>query len=183
MSGGTFVASTSVQLSGVFPPFNSVIDGVLPLQNITISQTDPSQLTLAYGSSGSGNENLIVCVDKTLTQAGGATPTATYDLYTGTDLPDLGGLTAAFRFIRWYSVHVISGGDTAGVQVGGAASNAWPAFFSASTAKALCFPGGPPVLGGSPAGVAVGASTKNLLIENLGAVSVNVRIIVSGTTS
>jgi hypothetical protein len=87
-------------------------------------------------------------------------------------------------FVEDYNPHIAwSGQFDCGVRIGGAASNEWVGFFAAAGDKALIFPGGPPFLAGSPAGVAVGTSTKNLLIENLGAVSVTVGIQVAGTSS
>ena len=181
MTNGQVQASAGVQLSGVYPP-QGVIASTNPLKNFTILQSFAASLNLTYGT-GSGKVNLIVCSDHTLTAAGGLTPTATYDLYTGTDLPDLDGLTAAFRIVRYVAVHVVTGGDTLGMQVGGAASDTWGSYFVNVNDKALVFPNGVPYQGGSPAGVAVGTTTKNFLIENLGAVAVTFRIVVAGSAS
>jgi hypothetical protein len=66
----------------------------------------------------------------------------------------------------------MSGGDTSGVIVGAAASNEWVGFFGASGDTLTIYPSGPPFAVGSPAGVAVGTTTKNLKIANAGAAAV-----------
>lgn len=148
------------------------------LNSTTVSQTANSQMTtLTYGTT-SGKVDLISCSDRTLT----ATTAVTYDLYTGTDLKDLNGLTCAFRKIKFISITIISGGDATGVQIGGAAATQWVAFFADVTDKAKIFPSGPPFVQGSPAGVAVGAATNLFKVENLGAVSVTYRILIAGTS-
>jgi len=174
MTDGYLRASTSLRVKGVFPP-----QGVTgSLSSHTINQAAGVTVgTLTYGTT-SGKVDLIVVQDRTLT----ATTAATYDLYTGGDLKDLDGLTAALRKVKYVQVSIVSGGDSSGVRVGGAASDEWVGFFAAAGDMHLIFPSGPPFLGGSPAGKAVGAATKNLKVENLGAVSVTVRIVIAGTS-
>lgn len=174
MTAGSVRGSASVSVQGTYPP-----PGVTgSLKNISVRQTLSAQMTgLTFGTT-SGKCDLIVCRDVTLT----ATTAATYDLYTGADLPDLNGLTAALRGVKTLAVSVVSGGDGSGVRLGGAASNAWAGFFADASDMHLLFPGGLPYLAGSPAGVAVGATTKNLKVENLGAVSVTIRILIAGTS-
>lgn len=175
MTDGTVRASSAATVSGTYPP-----QGVAStLADITVTQRASNEVTtLTYGTT-SGKVDLISCSDRTLT----ATTAATYDLYTGTGLADLAGLTCAFRKVKLIQVSIISGGDATGVQIGGAASNAWVAFFADTTDMCLIFPSGPVYTGGSPAGVAVGATTCNLKIENLGAVSVTLRILIAGTSA
>ena len=167
-------AGVSCSVRGVYPP-----QGVTgELNNFTVTQDGNVQVaTLTYGTA-SGKVDLITASDRTLT----AGATATYDLYTGTDLKDLSGGTCAFRKVKFVEIMIVSGGDSSGVRIGGAAANIWPAFFADSSDKHLIFPSGPPYLGGSPAGVAVGAATCNLKLENLGAASVTVRVVVAGTS-
>lgn len=181
MTNGSFQASVSVQMSGTFPP-QGVVSLVSPLRNTVIGQASSAQPELTYGV-GTGKVNLIVCSDHNLTASGGLTPSATWDLYTGTDLKDLDGGTAAFRFVRYAGMFILTGGDSSGVRVGGAASDCWPAFFADATDKWLIKPGGMPFQGGTREGVAVGASTKNLYVENLGAAAVTVRVILAGSSS
>lgn len=175
MTDGSVRASCSATVSGTYPP-----QGVSStLNNTTINQTASAEVTtLTYGTT-SGKVDLISCSDRTLT----ATTSATYDLYTGTDLKDLDGLTCAFRKVKFIQISIVSGGDASGVQIGGAASNAWVAFFADTSDKHKIFPSGPAYAGGSPAGVAVGATTCNLKVENLGAASVTVRILIAGTSA
>lgn len=178
MTAAGVTAETKVTVTGTFPP-----QGVSStLTSNRISQSAPVDVgALAFGTA-SGQVDLITCSDRTLAIQGAAGDDATYDLYTGTDLKDLAGLTCAFRKVKLIQISIVSGGDTAGVRIGGAAADAWAAFFADATDKSLIFPSGPPFLAGSPAGVAVGASTKNLFVENLGAVAVTLRILIAGTS-
>lgn len=174
MTDGRVTASTKLSVTGRYPP-----QGVSSsLAESRISQGASVDIeSLAFGTA-SGQVDLISCSDRTIA----ATTTATYDLYTGTDLKDLSGLTCAFRKVKMVQVSIVDGGTATGVRIGGAAANAWVAFFADATDKSLIFPSGPPFLQGSPAGVAVGSSTKNLLVENLGASPVTVRIVIAGTS-
>ena len=174
MSDGFLRSSVACRVQGTFPPQG--VAGDLASHVVRQSAND-TITTLSYGTA-SGQADLIVCQDKTIN----ATTSATYDLYTGTDLRDIDGQTAALRKVKYLKVSIVDGGDAAGVRVGGAASDEWVGFFAAAGDKTLIFPGGPPFVVGSPAGVAVGTTTKNLLIENLSAVAVTVRIVIAGTS-
>lgn len=171
MTGGTFTVSTAVRATGSLVPANQP-------RGPSITLSDGVRQSLAYGT-GSGEADIAVFQTRTLT----AGASATYDLYTGTDLKDVFGDTAAFRKVKGIYVWVDSGGDASGVAVGAAGSNIWVGFFGDTSDKAKVFPSGPGYVGGSPAGVAVGATTCNLKIENLGAVSVVVGIALAGTSA
>lgn len=171
MTGGTWTLSTAIRATGLLTPANQPTGS-------RISLSDAIGQTLTYGTTA-GKADIVCFQTRTL-----ATVTAaTYDLYTGTDLLDIFGDTAAFRKIKSLMVWVDSGGDAAGVTVGGAAADAWVAFFGNINDVWTVFPSGPPLLGGSPAGVAVGSGTKNLKILNNGAVSVVVGIAIAGTSA
>lgn len=175
MTDANVRASASCNLTGVYAPQGVSGD----LNNLKLTQPVSTQIqALTYGTA-SGQVDLVTCSLRTLL----ATASATYDLYTGTDLKDLAGLTCAFRKVKFIQISIDSGGDASGVRIGGAASDEWVGFFSAAGDKYKIFPSGPPFLGGSPAGVAVGAATKNLLVENLGAVSVTLAIVIGGTSA
>jgi hypothetical protein len=171
MTGGTWNLFAAARVTGVKLPTNQPAGPKLTL-------SDRIGQTLAYGT-GSGQADIICFQTRTLT----AGATLTLDLYTGTDLKDLYGDTAALRKVKGLCVWVDSGGDTSGVTVGAAATNIWPAFFGNSSDVWNVFPSGPPLVGGSPAGVAVGAATCNLKILNNGAVSVVVGIAIAGTSA
>lgn len=175
MTTGALTASTACAVTGTYPP-----EGVPgKLASTRVSQAAGVDVeTLKFGT-GPGQVDLITCSDRTIGPGGAAT----YDLYTGTDLRDLAGLVCALRRVKYVQVGIVSGGDGAGVRVGGAGAATWAGFFAAAGDKALIFPGGPPYLGGAPAGVAVGPTAKNLQVENPGAVAVTVRIVVAGTSS
>lgn len=171
MTGGTWNLSAAIRVTGALLPANQPAG-----PKVTLS--DATRQALTYGTT-SGKADIVVYQTRTL-----ATVTAaTYDLYTGTDLKDIFGDTAAFRKIKSLCVWVDSGGDAAGVTIGAAGSNIWPAFFGNSSDVWNIFPSGPPLVGGSPAGVAVGAATCNLKILNNGAVSVVVGIAIAGTSA
>lgn len=168
-------ASASATVSGIYAPQGVAGD----LKDIKVQQTVAQAITgLTYGTA-SGQVDLVTCSQRTVNAAS----SATYDLYTGTDLKDLLGGTCAFRKVKYVLVTIESGGDASGVVVGGAASDEWVGFFSAAGDKLKIFPGGPAFQAGSPAGVAVGAATKNLKIENAGAAAVTVSIVVAGTSA
>ena len=172
MTDGLLRASQGLALRGVFEPqgFNGT------LKDTTIRQTATGEIVLNFGTFTSEVDTLI-CQDKVLL----ASASATYDLYTGTDLLDIDGQTAALRLVKYVGVFVVSGGSSSGVRVGGAAANTWSAFFDDTSDKYQIFPSGPPFQGGSPAGLAVGSSTKNLKIENLStSAAVTVRIVIGG---
>lgn len=174
MTAGTVRASSAVRVSGTFPP-----QGVSStLVSSVIRQAASAGVVLTYGTA-SGNVDLITGSDRTLT----AGANVTYDLYVGTDLLNLAGeTTCAFRKVKYAGIFIVSGGDTAGIRIGGAAANEWIGFFVAAGDKQDHFPSGPPWQVGSPAGKAVGATTKNLKVENLGAVSVTYRVVIAGTS-
>jgi hypothetical protein len=172
MTTGTLVVETSFRATGTFAPPGQA--GTL--SSSVVKQANNQQSNYAFGT-GSSQVDTVVYQDRVF--ANGAS--ATYDLYTGTDLLDINSGTAAFRTIRDVGIYVASGGDTSGVRIGGAASNEWVGFFAAAGDKHLIFPSGPAYRAGSPAGAVVTSSTKNLLIENLGAVAVTVRIVIGGT--
>jgi hypothetical protein len=171
MTGGTWSLAASVRADGLLTPANQPKGARIPI-------TDRIGQVLTYGTA-SGQADIFCFQTRTILAAA----TLTLDLYTGTDLKDLFGDTAALRKVKGLCVWVDSGGDASGVRVGGAASDAWVAFFANTSDKHLIFPSGPPYLGGSPAGVAVGNTTKNLLLENLSAVTAVVGIAIAGTSA
>lgn len=121
----------------------------------------PVVASLLFGAA-SGQMNLLVCQSRGL-QAGAS---ETLDLFTGTDAKDIDGQTAAFRLLKWAIFWVIAGGDSTGVTVGNAASNAQLMTLGGTTPTATIYPSGPPLLLGSPAGSVVDASHKNLKVLN-----------------
>lgn len=171
MTGGQWQLNAAVRAVGVFG-----FTGAVKSPRVTV----PAAIlqSLSYGTT-SGKADIFIVTTKTIATV----TTATYDLYTGTDLKDINNATAALRKVKSIAIWVDENGDASGVRIGGAASQAWPAFFAAANDKHLIFPSGPPYLGGSPDGVAVGSTTNNLLIENLGAVAVTVGIAIAGTSA
>lgn len=175
MNNGSLTASVGLRVSGTKAPQGTATTSTLPSPDAGASAGVEARWT--YGT-GSGQVDLIVAQDRTLN----ATTAETLNLYDGT-VKDLFGDAAAFRKLKFLGVWVVTGGDSAGVAVGGAASNATAAFFADATDKVKVFPSGPGFQTGSPAGVTVGATTCNLKVENLGAVAVTYRLVLGGTSA
>lgn len=167
MTGGTLRFASSAKVSGKLS------------NGAKYAGSDPNVVSLAYGTS-SAQADIIVQRTRTLNAA----TAETLDLYSGggTTLNDLFDDVAAFRKVKFLSISVDSGGDTSGVRIGAANTNEWVGFFDAAGDMIKIFPGGPPFAVGSPAGVAVGSTTKHLKIENLGAAAVTYTITVAGTS-
>lgn len=173
MSSGTLVVETGFRASGTYPPPGLATE----LNAATVRQVFNVQANHSFGTA-EGEVDTIVVQDRSLTASG----TATYDLYTGTDLLDINSGNAPFRRVRYFGVAVISGGDSSGVAIGAASSNIWVGFFSDSSDKHKIYPDGPAYQGGSPAGATVTSTTKNIKFENLStSASVVIRIVVGGT--
>lgn len=171
----SFAVSLTVKATGTIAAQGNAVSNAVT--DPTTGASGGSTQSLSYGTT-SGKADIVAVAEVDI--AGAAS--ATYDLYTGTDIKDLFGGTAAFRKIKSLVVQIMSGGDTSGVIVGAAASNEWVGFFGASGDTLTIYPSGPPFVVGSPAGVAVGSSTKNLKIANAGAASARIRISIAGTS-
>lgn len=175
-SAGSLRAFTSTTLKGTYQPQGIVTPGEEQRNNEIKRTANDEIATLEYGT-GSGTFERECVSDRSIL----AGSSVTYDLYTGTDQPGLQDESAPFRVVRFVKVSIVSGGDTSGVRVGGAAANEWVGFFASAGDQFDIFPNGPPYLAGSPTGKAVTSSTKNLKIANLGAVEVVVRIVLAGS--
>lgn len=176
LTRATVRASCSASVDGTYPPQGVSGD----LRDVQHAQTVSSSITNLTAGTGSGQVDLLTCSLRTLTTG---SPTATYDLFAGATLLDLIGQTCALRKVKLIQIAIESGGDASGVAIGGAAADEWVGFFGAAGDKHKIFPAGPAYQAGSPAGVAVGSGTKNLLVENLGAVDVTVSILIAGTSA
>lgn len=177
LTAGTFGITVSAQVSGasIAPQGTAASTSIA---SPTTAASGNGSLSLAYGTA-SGQGDIFCAGDFTL--AAGAT--VTLDLYTGTDFKDVFGQTAAFRTLRGVYVGIVSGGDSDGLVVGNAASDGTALFFGSASQTWTVYPSGPPLAGGSPAGVTIGTTTKNLKIENAGAVSVTFRLILAGAST
>lgn len=172
MTGLTFQLGVGLKAVGVKLPAGGPAPAKVPANK-------GKAQALAFGT-GSGQADILILTTRPL--ANGASETI--DLYAGTTLKDVFGENAPLRKVKSIMVWVESGGDAAGVVVGGATSNGWIGFFADKTDKAKVFPSGPPYLAGSPAGVAVETpSDLNLRVENLAAVSVVYGIMIAGTSA
>lgn len=169
MTGGSYSLSLSVNANGELLPTGSLGTG-----KVSISVGTPDQ-GLSYGTS-SGQADIFVMRAITIN----ATTATTYDLTSS--FADVFGDTAVFAKIRSIVVWINSGGDSSGVRIGGAASNAWAANFADPSDMCVIYPSGPPWCAGSPAGITVDGTHKNLKIENLGAAAVTLYVCIAGSS-
>lgn len=174
LTAGTWSVTTQVQIQGasIAPQGNA---STKTLTSPSVSERSADSQALTFGTT-SGTADIYCAVQNTL----GAGASATYDIFTGTDLPNVFGGTAAIRTLRGIAVVIDSGGDASGVTIGGAASNATPLFFGNANDVWTIFPSGPPFAGGSDAGVAITNLLKNVKILNNGLVSVTFTIYLAG---
>lgn len=172
MTAGSLLIGTSYRATGTFAPPGQ--GGFLT--SAVVKQANNVQANFDFGTDDS-HVDTIVFQDQVF--APGAS--ATYDIYTGTDLLDINNSSAPYRTLRYLSVFIVSGGDSSGVRVGGAAANEFQAWFSNAGDQQDVFPNGPPLQQGDPTGKSVGSTNKNIKIANLGAVAVTVRIVLGGS--
>ncbi len=167
MTGGTYTTNLSVSEIGANTPLNG--------QTSRFNKADGIRVPLLYGT-GPGRMSSMVKTTRTIN----ALTAVTYDLYSATDFVDVFGDAVGFRNIKSITIWVLSGGDTAGVRIGGAASNCWTANFADSSDKALIYPDSGPWIADRNAGSILTTSALNLKIENLGAVAVTLAIRIAG---
>lgn len=173
--GGSFLISAQARISGAqIDPQGTAADPTISLPTTDIIGTGMENL--GFGTA-SGQADILCGADYALN----AGANVELDL-SANGLPNVFGGTANFVKLRGLFVGIVTGGDAAGVTVGGAATNAASLFFGANTATWNIFPSGAPMIGGSPAGVTVDGTHKNLKILNNGAVAVTVRLILAGTS-
>lgn len=166
---------------------NLTMTGAIPAPGSAVANTQDDPAAGVRGSVtqaltfGGGTGNLNAPCGGEYTIAAGAS--LTLNLYDGgatvDDLTTLLGAPANLRGAKGLTVGVISGGDSAGVTVGGAASDAWAGFWSGTFDV---FPGGPAAALGSPGGAPVTSSAKNLKLLNNGSAPVTLQVFVPGTT-
>ncbi len=174
MNGGLWALSTSIRASGTYNP-QGATGSSLRANILNATGSAPTQ-KLAFGTA-TGQFNLLVAQDRSIA----ATTAALFDLYAGTDLLELAGLSAPFRRLRGIIIWIVSGGDATGVRIGGAGVNECSLWFEALGDMMRIYPGGPGFAQGSPAGVVIDATRKMLKVENLGAVAATLRIEIAGT--
>lgn len=142
------------------------------------SRNDGHAQSVSYGN-GEGYADYYI--DRSITIGAGSS--VTYDLQTGTDLKSIFNETATLAAVKSIAIWVDADtGDESGVRIGGAASNCWLANFSDTSDMATVFPGGAPWCAGSPAGLTVSSTAKNLKLENLGAAAATVTIKIAGSS-
>jgi hypothetical protein len=147
-----------------------------PVAN-TVSVAPDALQSLPYGT-GSGTTSIVFA--RTYTMAPGEV--LTFDLYDGS-MTDVHGVAAPFRVLRSWAIWVESDGSASGVTIGNAASNAHPLGFGATTHTKTVFPDGPAETGGSPAGIAVTATVRNVKVLNNAIVPTKVVVHFGGSST
>jgi hypothetical protein len=172
MTGGQWQSSLGLRLSG-----KSLGSG-----NIAYNRANPTRAisqVLGFGN-GSGTMNQLILMERSL----GPGLSETLDLYDGsTNNPafiDILGSNVAFRTLRGIAFWILDGGDTAGVTIGNAASNAHPLWWGGTTPTQTIYPSSGGMSGGQQAGVAVTSSVRNVKVLNNGAVSVTYIVAAAG---
>ena len=179
-SAGRVEVTTTVKVSATVPAQGNAPGNSLPTPTNQPSGTATQSLT--FGTS-SGKVN-VFCVGQYIIAASSS---LTLNLYDGgvttSDLTTVFGAAANLRNVKQLSVRVVDGGSTSGVSVGAAAANPWAGFFGDTSDIVKVFPSGIPLTLGSPDGVTVTSTTKNLkLANNSTTASVTVEVFVNGTT-
>lgn len=129
---------------------------------------------LSFGTS-SGKADIACCAAWVIAASG----TKSFDLLAGTDFLDVMGNTAAFAKLKSVYFQVVDGtGDTSGVVIGGAASNGNKMWFGNVNDTWTIADGSPPFIGGTPAGVTVDGTHKNILLTN-GSASVAITVLIA----
>ncbi len=178
-SAGRTTVSTTVAIQATIPAPGSAIGNTL--RDRVANPAGGATQTLPYGTSIGQAD--VFCDGEYAIAAGASLTLNFYD--GGTTVNDLTtsfGVAANLRVVRSVVVGVKpETGGTSGVTVGGAAANEWVGFFGAAGDTAVIFPDGPALAMGSPAGVAVTSTTKNLkLLNNSSTAPVTVQVFVSG---
>jgi hypothetical protein len=174
-SAGKTVVSTTVAVTATVPaPGNAPAHA---LRERTATPAGAATQTLGFGV-GSGLAD-VFCDGEYQLAAGGA---LTLNLFDGgvttSDLTTSFGAAANLRRVKNVTVLLASGGDSSGVTVGGAASNAFTGFWASTF---TIFPGGPMPPFGSPAGATVSSSQKNVkLLNNSSSATAVVQVFVTG---
>jgi hypothetical protein len=175
-SAGSMTLAGSGKVTGTVPSQGTAAAN--RSSDARLTGTAVAALSLRFGI-GTGCANLFCSYTATL--AAGAS--ATYDLYTGTDIKDLGGQAAPFRILRGLEIAIVDGGsDTAGLRIGGAASNEFLGWFVNAGDQQDIFPDSSPYFGSSRVGKSVTSTTCNLKVENTASVAVTIRILLAGSS-
>lgn len=176
LTGGTWQASAAVRISGaaIAPQGNAAST---TLTSPTTDANGSGQHNTSYGV-GAAQADILCAGDFDIAPAG----TLTLDIYTGTSLLNVFGGTAPVRKLKDIFFTITAGGDAAGVTIGNSGVNAHALFFGDQTQTWTIFPSGPPLIGGSDAGVVVDATHKDIKLVNGGTVGVTVRVMLAGTS-
>lgn len=172
MTSGSWRLSTAVRFAGTHLPSGGV-------RAVPVNLTKGPTQSLGYGTAGG---TLDVPVVRRLTIPDGTSETL--NLYDGS-LLDVFGQPAPFRTLRSVAVWVESGGDATGVVVGadGVVADPVPIFLTGTNPRVTVYPSGPAFSAGSPAGVAVDATHRNLKLTNAGAADAVVVVALAGGTT
>ncbi len=174
LTAGSWQGSTGAQINGatIAPQGNASPN---TLTSPSVSESSSGSDSLSFGTT-SGKGDIYCAVQVAL----GIGANVIYDIYTGTDVLDVYGKTAAFRTLRRIYVRIATGGDASGLTIGAPGSNGNKLFFADVSDAWTIFPTGPAFPGGSDAGVVVDATHKNIKFLNNGAVALTFDLFLAG---
>lgn len=177
LTGGVWSLSAQAKESGVtISPFGTAtIDSIPSPIAEAIASIEQS---LEFGTDD-GEANVLCAAAFVLAGAG----TITFDLFAGTDLPNLFSGTAAMVKLKGLFIGIVEGGDADGVTIGDAAANPALMWFGAVDQTWTIYPEGAPMTGGDPVGRTIDNTDKNLLITNNGAAEVTIVIALAGSSA
>ncbi len=179
LTAGTWQLTAQCQISGVKKaPQGTATVASIPSPGWSGGGSDTQ--TLSYGTA-SGSSDIFCCAAWTIVGSG----TKNFDLFTaGTDFPDVFGNAAIFAKLKSVFVEVVNGtGGAAGAIIGGAATNANKMWFGNQNDTWAVTDGGPPFIGGSPAGITVDATHKDILFTNATSTSITLLIALAGSSA
>lgn len=174
LTGGTLQIGANIDISGV--TIDPQGTAAAAITSPTATMNGAGQQTFDFGTA-SGECDILCAADYELTTGA----SVTINIYSN-GLPNLFGGDANFRSLRAIFFQVLSGGDSVGVVIGGAASDPHPLFFGADDQTWTIFPDGSPLTNSCAAGVPVTVGAENIKILNAGAVTVIVRVALGGTS-
>lgn len=174
-SGSVFITAGATISGAAIAPQGNAVSNTLNAPGNDQSLSGNQRLT--FGTA-SGQADILCAAQYTLAGAG----TQTFDLFAN-GIPDVFGGAANFRKLKSIAIAIVSGGDASGLIIGAAASNATPLFFGNQNDTWTISPNGPAFLGGSPDGVVIDATHRNLKITNGSAsVPVTFNVFLAGTS-
>lgn len=181
MTGGRLTASSTITALATLDPQGTASSSTVPDSKTSVSKAE--SVTLQYGT-GSGQCNLIVCQERTIT----ASNSETLNLFDGT-LKGIYGEATGFQKVKFISIGIIDNPSTSvkasSITVGNAAANPNTLFMGGTTPTQTIYKTGPAMRqGDGVTGVTVSGAACNVkILNNDGTNSATYRIVVAGISN